>query len=240
MPRTPARPSGILKIAAAFLVLACAGMLLFLDPLTEVNAADEMAVHFVASELPFGFRVERAHRLMSQELVVELESDDPRAGAMPAVEVGSEDSADPGETNDPVEQELEEDRERHALEDGTPPARVFLVRYPRRNAQAVLAEQMARHGEELGMHGGDGGGDGDDEEDHEQLLTIDGGRLPWGDYDADFVLERKYTSGGHFEDVLRVNLTRGQQCWVMFALWPRDYRGSRAPVEALLDALRPV
>lgn len=242
--REPARPSRILKVGAALVALLVAASLLLLDPLPEVSAGDELASHFAVSELPFGFRVEGARRLMTQELVVTLDSDDSRRSATPDIEVTASDSegeaesteAADGEAEDPT---VDEDRERHAQADGTPPSSVYLVRYPRRSAQRVLARQMARH--TLSMEGPGGGRDGDtDEELAEELLTIEGGRLPWGDYDADFVLERKYTSDGHFEDVLRVNLTRGQQCWVLFAVWPRGYRGSRDPVEALLDALQPV
>lgn len=254
--RPPARLGGILKLGAALAVLAIAGALLLLDPLTEVNAGEELASHFELNALPFGFRVEGAHRLMTQEVVVALGADDPRVATTPELDVTSEPVGDTDaeaeaeakadadseadaashDADDELPAAEAEDRERHAQDDGTPPSRLFLVRYPRREAQSVLEQQMRRHTESLDQpHGGE-----QDDDSREQLLTIDGGRLPWGEFDADFVLERKYTSDGHFEDVLRVNLTREQQCWVLFALWPRDYRGSREPVEALLEALRPV
>ena len=60
-----------------------------------------------------------------------------------------------------------------------------------------------------------------------------------GPFEADFVHERAYEPGGHFTDEVRVNLTTARRCRVLFVRWPRDYRGSRAPVEALLAAIEP-
>ena len=264
--RRPVGVSHLLKVGVALLVLVAAGRMLLQSPLPEVDARGTLAEHFRLQELPFDFAVAQAHELVSGEVVVALESGDARAADVTHGELGIELESE--EPQDAVAELVEDDeselpdtsedaadavrltaaeiaakRERHAHEDGTPPSELYLVRYPRERSKDVLAKQLARHSEEKGGESrGDEDEDGDEEdESHEDWqLTIEAGRVPWGAFDADYVLEREYLEDDHFQDVVRVNLTRNQQCWVLFAVWPRDYRGSLEPIQQLLSALLPL
>lgn len=242
----PVRPGRVVGIAVALLVLVLAAaailgvpfepfdeVTLFREPVESIAPEEALAPHFAPGELPFDFRLETALRLATGEVVVSLENDDPRAedAADEQEEDAETEESDGDGSKDDDRPDPEEftvaRRERNALEDGTPPTEVWLARYPRDDAESALARHFRRRS-----------GD-DDEPKLDETITLDGGRLPWGRYDADFVHERDYDEGGHFSDALRVNLTRGTQCWILFAEWPRDYRGSRAPVEALLEGLPP-
>jgi hypothetical protein len=259
--RPPSRPAGSshwLKVGVALLVLVSAGVLLMLPPLPAVYPDEVLSEHFRVQELPFDFQVARADCLLTSEVVVALESGDPRATEVTPIglvteeaeEVVSVEETAPGEVADtsdaveasPTASEQAERRERHAREDGTPPSLLYLVRFPREKSKEVLSRVLARHMEIKGddEDGEQGEGDAQDSSHDDWKLTIDAGQLAWGDYDSDFVLERKYLEDDHFEDVVRVNLTREAQCWVLFAIWPRDYRGSTAPIEQLLAALLPL
>lgn len=226
----PARPGRVVGIAGALLVIVLAFLWLFREPTSELDPTQALAPHFAPGELPFGFRPTSALELSTGEVVVRIENDDPRAETeeVEAPDEGDDADEDGDEDDRPDPEEFRAARrERHASEDGTPPTDVRLVRYPRAAAEAALARHLRRHAVD------------DDRPQLDETITIDGGHLPWGRYDADFVHERDYDEGGHFTDVLRVNLTRGSRCWILFVEWPRDYRGSRAPVEALLEALPP-
>jgi len=264
--RRPVGVSHLLKVGAALTVLVVAGQRLMQNPLSEVEARGTLAEHFQLQELPFDFQVAQAHELVSGEVVVALESGDPRSADVTHGELGIESESEelldvaaddvedtasdaPESTEGAADAprltaaEIAAKRERHAREDGTPPSKLYLVRYPRERSKAVLAKQLARHSEEKGGESRGDEGDDEDEEDesHEDWqLTIEAGRVPWGAFDADYVLEREYLEDDHFQDVVRVNLTRNQQCWVLFAVWPRDYRGSLEPIQQLLSALLPL
>lgn len=247
--RQAATPGRVLKLGAALAVIVLAVLMLIASPLRDVNASEALAEHFQVGELPFDFEIGAALGLINGEVVIPLIRDDSRRSEEDDLRefeqlIGKHAQAEPAfdaqvdnDSSDPLASELEDDpgsaavRERFAIEDGTPPIDIYLVRYPASSAKQVLRTQLMRRTEDINAPL---------ERDNEFKLTVDGGRLPWGDFDADFVLERSYAKGGHFSDIVRVNLTREQQCWVLFATWPRDYRGSTEPIERVLDALLPL
>ena len=64
--------------------------------------------------------------------------------------------------------------------------------------------------------------------------TLDWGRLPWGEYSVLYVYERELEWGGTFRDVIRVNLSLGDQAAMLMARWPR---GTPASKERLIELL---
>lgn len=112
---------------------------------------------------------------------------------------------------------------------GTAPARLFLVQYPIGRAASVIDEQFRRiewkdlrHIEAKGAR-----------------TAVDGGKIEWGEFAADFVQERTFVRGGTFRDSLRVNLSLGRECWIAYAVWPELNAGSKEVVGEVLGALRP-
>lgn len=228
-------------VTVAFGLLALFGIVSLLaqdDPLRPLDPFEALGDHVEVGELPYGFRFGDAMTLSAERAYVQLVRDDPRMSVTEADEVlagvdaarraeaANDDGADEGASRI---SDTAAERERHAHEDGTPPGVIWLMRYPRASALDVLKREMKRKTEDP---------DGEPPKD-ELELTVDGGRLVWGDFDADYVQEREYTKGDHFTDVLRVNLTLGDECWILVAEWPRDYRGSTEPVARVLEALPP-
>ena len=112
---------------------------------------------------------------------------------------------------------------------GGPPAFLFLVQYPSGRASSVINEQFRGiEWKELRDIEAEGG-----------RTAVDGGKLEWGEYAADFVQERNFVRGGTFRDSLRVNLSLGRECWIAYAVWPELDAGSKEVVRELLAALRP-
>ena len=112
---------------------------------------------------------------------------------------------------------------------GTPPERLFLVKYPTGRASSVINEQFRSiEWKDLRDIEADGG-----------RTAVDGGKLEWAEYAADFVQERTFVRGGTFRDSLRVNLSLGRECWIAYAVWPELDAGSKEVVRELLTALRP-
>lgn len=111
----------------------------------------------------------------------------------------------------------------------TLPARVYLVHYPERGAPALLTMQFRglrwRDLSEIPAKGGS--------------AVIDGGKLEWNGYAADFVRERRFLEGGSFRDTMRVNLSLGRSCWVAYAIWGEREEGSEEKVREVLAVVRP-
>lgn len=259
-PDAQAAPAGAGRLGAAVVgLLVIAGLAVFASqpaPIRPLDPFEALGDHVAIGDLPDGFRFGLARTLPGGRAYVQLVRDDPREGETEADEalarIDAEradeeregaapiDAGDAGDGEDPEgdgdadgdEPRLSEtaaERERFAVEDGTPPSVVWLMRYPRDRALAVLQREMKRKVEDPRA-----------EPSKKNLeLTVDGGRLAWGDYEADYVQEREYEVGDHFTDVVRVNLTLGDECWILVALWPRDYRGSTEPIARLLEALPP-
>jgi hypothetical protein len=68
-------------------------------------------------------------------------------------------------------------------------------------------------------------------------LVLRAGTLPWGAFEAPFVVERKFESGGTFVDTLRVNLSTKTESLALFLRWPRGFPASNERAEELLKHL---
>jgi hypothetical protein len=113
--------------------------------------------------------------------------------------------------------------------EGGPPSEVFLVNYPWKQANSVISSNFQRvQWKELKYIESKGG-----------RTAVDGGKLTWNGYAADYVLEREFRPGLRFQDRLRVNLTVNSECWVAYAVWPEQEAGSKEPAAEILAALRP-
>jgi hypothetical protein len=111
---------------------------------------------------------------------------------------------------------------------GTPPVRVYLLRYGEGGATRALARHFRNlEWRELA-----------DIEERGGRTVVEGGRLRWGEFDADFVRERRFLPGPGFQDSLRINLGLPKRYWIAFAFWPRGLPGSKEPCELLLKSLR--
>jgi|GEM_PF-1371014 len=238
-------PGAILGVSIGFLVL-CGGLLvLFGFGTRSVDAREALAGSFELDAFPEGHRLlEVAHLLPGGERVFvvtdgssavepseleEVASDVPEPEAD---EPGGEDVEHADDEGVESEEEEDDDYDWTAIEvlsEGTRPARLFLVRYPRARADSVIGSQFRHlHWRELSEIDASGG-----------RAAVDGGELEWAGYAADFVRERQFIEGGRFRDTLRVNLSLGGECWIAYATWPEGHAGSTEPVTELLGSLRP-
>lgn len=110
------------------------------------------------------------------------------------------------------------------------PQCLYLVQFPVGQAASVIRGQFQNlDWKQLSLIDAEGG-----------RSAVDGGKLSWAGYGADFVRERNFVRGGGFWDVVRVNLSVGGECWVAYATWPSGHAGSSESVELLLEGLQPV
>lgn len=127
---------------------------------------------------------------------------------------------------------------------GTLPLELAFAWYSREQGERVLAAQFAqvrfRDLRRLSREG--------------DAVTVDSGQLDWGIYEADFVRTRHFKieedwstqdgqPGGEkrrmFHDSMRVNLSLGSECCVLYLRWPRGLPGSKQRLEEVLAAFRP-
>jgi hypothetical protein len=219
--------SWVLGLGLGLAVIAACAAALLLVRARPLDPAEALRGSFEVGALPFGMRLDAALELPGGETVVvladerELELD---AGDVVDAGAAPEEDAEPS-----TEQEKPDWAALEELEPGGPPARLFLVRYPEAAAEAALDRGFRslewRDLAELGAEGG--------------RVAVEGGRLDWGPFAADYVRERRFLHGPAFQDSVRVNLARPGQYWIAYAFWPRDHAGSWEPLEELLAALRP-
>jgi len=203
------------------------------------TAASLLEGSFALGALPEGLAVEPlALRLPGGEEVVtigngqplpvtpkELIEPNPFEGMGPGGRPGGPPGAGPGA---PEVEKFDWSSVEPEAED-TLPARVYLVHYPERRGPALLTMQFRglrwRDLSEIPAKGGS--------------AVVDGGKLEWSGFAADFVRERRFLEGGSFRDTVRVNLSLGRSCWVAYAIWPEREEGSEEKVREVLAALRP-
>ena len=217
----------VFGVGAGFLVLLiCIAVLLGYGPRRRV-ASESLAEHYDVNSLPFGFVLQtEAYTLPGGEEVYVMNSPDFEPALPAEVESAIVDDKDGPRAGE----EKVDWSSLQVAATGTPPAQLFLVKYPLSRAESVLKGQFRtlewKDLSEIESKGG--------------RSAVDGGKLEWNGYDADYVQQREYLPGLRFVDQVRVNLTLGGQCWIAYAVWPQQAAGSVAPVEKLLAALEPV
>jgi hypothetical protein len=231
----PAGSGNIKTLGVGLGLLAVA--LCILTPLfygsSTFAAADRLALRYKLGELPPAYSLEESGILLP-------------GGERIFVFSGGEEGADSvgeflvTETDDSVATEADESTNRSAedhidwskvepLSEGSAPSRLFLVHYPTSRAKAVIDAHFRRlEWKDLRSIEPKGGS-----------TAVDGGKLEWNGFGADYVQVRSFISGGAFRDVLRVNLSLEDECWVAYAVWPELHAGSKEPVQELLASLQP-
>ncbi len=216
-----------------FVLLACIGNLTGYGSKTAA-AGPALAQSFELRNVPFGLNLqELLHVLPSGERVFVL------AGAQ-AAEASSEQVSTLAVDEDSGEPQATSEGETTTKKfvdwtlvvpsrEKSPPLEVFLVSYPWKSAQSVIARQFQQvEWKELKLIESKGG-----------RTAIDGGKLTWNGYAADYVLDREFRPGLRFQDRLRVNLTVNGQCWVAYGIWQEQEAGSKEPMAELLGSLIP-
>ncbi len=224
----------VFGVAGGFLVLlACIGTLVGFGPRTTPAEAS-LAEHYEVGELPFGFSIHPDLFLLpSAEQVYVLNGED-------FAPVESKDvEAAVGEQETEEKESEEGDKSEHgkvdwsamqSLNDDSPPAQLFLVEYPIASAEKVIEQQFRDvQWKQLAEIEADGG-----------RSAVDGGKLEWNGFMADYVHQREFRPGLRFSDQVRVNLSVGGKCWIAYAVWPEQHAGSTEPVKELLASLRPI
>lgn len=256
---------GVIGVALGVLALALtAGGLYFLGRPSPPPAAEELlAGRFArAGSFPFGLEVVGAERTLDGREVVRLEG--PRAAAFAPKEVREAEAPAPEAEGQPPPV----DWNALPVVTGGAPARAALVWYPRSRAGAVLREQFTElrfdaargfggpggpSGPGGSGHGGGGGGGpggpgrgmggpGEPPEAPPPKLQ-DGGTIPWAGYAAPYVRVREFElidGVGRFVESVRVNLTLGAHCCVLYLRWPPGEAGDREGALTMLAALEPL
>jgi hypothetical protein len=209
------------------LVFSCLSTLLT-HGTKSVQAGPALAERYSLDSLPFGFKLrEQFFVLPGQERVFVIDD-----GSQPIVEElslpdGSSSQVSESSGGEDTKLPPEEWGKVEAITKDGPPAQVFLVEYPEGSAKKAIERQFHNvQWLELKYIPGKGG-----------RTAIDGGKIDWDGYAADFVLEREFRPGLKFTDRLRVNMTVEGQCWVAYCVWPDQAAGSEEPVKALLNSL---
>lgn len=227
--------SGVLGVGFGLALLGWCALALWRVGPDPLDARAVLDADFELGTLPFGLELGEALRFASGETIVvladasdfELPLEQELAGEDPAREEDSPEEGAPadGEPKEPPKVDWSKVVEGEA---GTPPARVYLVRYSASGARSALARQFRdlewRELADIEPQGG--------------RAVVDGGRVRWGEYAADYVRERRFLPGLRFQDSVRVNLTLPERYWIAYAYWPPGLPGSKEPVETVLAALR--
>jgi len=209
-----------------------------------------------AGPFPFGLAVVGAERELDGREVVRLES--PRGAEATLTERAA--SAEPGAAGDTTADAAAPpprvDWDALPVVSGGDPARAALVWYPRKSAERVLREQFTAlrfdngrmrpggGGPGGGPGGGGGGGFGKPGEPPQAPppKLQDGGSLTWAGYAAPYVRLREFELEAgvpRFVESLRVNLTVGAHCCVLYLRWPPGEAGSSDKALEVLAALAP-
>lgn len=225
--------AGLLLIAACIAVVALFGW-------RTAPADEELGTRYALAELPFEFALhDDVFLLPGGERVFMLR---PPSGEAPTEgdvtqevrDAGAEgEPADEGEGSDATEGTGADDLDVDwaavtPTSTGEPPSELYLVEYPLELGGAVIDSQFrSLQWRDLSLIESEGGS-----------TPVEGGRIEWAGYAADFVRVRRFSSGPTFRDVLRVNLSVGRECWIAYAIWPPLSEGSTEPVRRLLDAIQ--
>ena len=215
----------VFGVALGLMIVALCAVTVFTYGTTTLAAAPGLAEHFELGALPFRFQLqEDLVVLPSGEQVYVLS----RPGELPQVPPGllagnSGVSAKESEFPAPVDWSAVQ-----VEKENGPPSAIFLVKYPNSTANATIEQQFRQvQWKELRFIESKGG-----------RTAIDGGKLQWNGFGADFVHGREFFPELRFADHVRVNLTTGGQCWVAYGVWPEQEAGSKEVMAQFLGALR--
>ena len=214
----PARALDVLVVAATFAALAGVVAILASVAGHPVDARAELERLFAPVELPHGLELARAFELAGGMRVVVAE--DPAAGDEPAAAPAPEG----GVPEDPTLPRFDWTKVPIGAV-GSAPRRVVFLTDPERAAFEPLRAGGGPGVDKLGREGG--------------VVAIEIGKLPWRDYDAEFVHERLYERGGTFRDTIRVALSANGRACSLLAEWTRGMPASKARVAEILARLEP-
>jgi hypothetical protein len=252
--------SGVLGLALGLALIGCAFWSFSSSSHAEILDGDELlSERFEFEALPFGFEALEAFRLTGGEEIVLLRDPDaePLDIAVPIEALfeggggdgggdewsdrggrggrgrgrggrgGGHGGGGDGEKKDNVWSKLEEGEAGHS------PSEMVIAWYEYDDAEAVLKRQFsgARYG------------DISDVSDKGGRLVVDSGEVNWGAYSTFFLRERvfrKVDDVPGFYDTMRVNLTLGTRCCVLYAIWAPGRLGSKESISEALRHLRPL
>ena len=212
----------ILGAAAALIALLVFVYVIATQSTRSVNAAELYAQWFEPHELTYGLVAAEGAVLPRGDVTLRFETV-PRVDEAPRIE--------PAKSLDATKPAPAPEWAKLAIgAANTPPRDVLIARLPLALAAKELdalfkgGMELAGDYSKLGAEGG--------------KRTIDRGHLPWGTFDAAYVIEREFEAGGTFRDFLRVNLSREQTPCVLLAVWNRGFPASKARIGELLAVLR--
>lgn len=221
----------IAVVLGAAVALVLAGALVWTLVTQRAGAVDAAALKdewFAPADLPFGLEIAEAHELARGDRVLRLARRDaePEPPAAPPIE--AEPPPAPGEGGGPPPFDWSK---APVGERGTPPREVAILELPLADAAADLdahfkgGQDLAGDWKSIPPQGG--------------KRILERGKLPWGAFDAAYVIEREFERGGTFRDVLKINLSREGAPRVLLARWTRGAPASVERTKELLAALPP-
>jgi hypothetical protein len=246
---------GVVGIAFGVVVIALAvGALVMLGrPSPPLEGEALLRERFArAGPFPYGLVVVGAERELDGREVVRLEGSRGVVAALAEGALGterdaaSEPSAAEAASAPPI------DWDALPVVAGTDPARAALAWSPRERAERLLRDEFTAlrfETREMGPGGGPGGGGGpgrgkpDEPPEAPPPKLQDGGTIHWAGYAAPYVRLREFELENgvpRFVESVRVNLTVGSRCCVLYLRWPHGEAGSREKTLEVLAALEPL
>jgi hypothetical protein len=219
----------VLGAAGAIVLLGALLWTLVAQRAVELDAGAVRAEWFEPAELPFGLELAEAHRLARGDRVLRLERRDAEPEP-PRAEPPKPEEAPPG-PGEGGGMRMFDWSKVPVGSPGTPPREVAILELPLADAAKDLASNF-KGGQDLA-------GDWKSIPPSGGRRILERGKVAWGAFDAEYLIERELEAGGTFRDVLRVNLSREGDPRVLLARWTRGSPASVGPVRALLAALPP-
>ncbi|MFT7669501.1 MAG: hypothetical protein ACI8X5_002204 [Planctomycetota bacterium] len=222
--------SAIVGVGVGLVLIVASLSSLFFRGSHSVSAAEQLAHMYEVSEFPFGLSLQEPGFLLPGGEHVFVLSD----GTVPVEEaqveelLGADEEAGEKEGEEP-EKEPFDWSAIEVLSTDSAPTQVYIAHYPVDQATGIIQSQFqSLDWKELSGIDADG-----------DRAVVDGGKLRWAGYAADFVRERQFIKGGTFRDSMRVNISTIGECWIAYAIWPTGHAGSEERLVDLLASLQP-